>query len=67
MEHRACIDCGKIETYYRSESYPVRCFDCQHKDNMRIIRNAKRRERHAALTSLGLKRVKGALGGVYYE
>ncbi len=24
-------------------------------------------ERHAILTSLGMKRVKGALGGTYYE
>jgi len=30
-------------------------------------RNRNKRERHAALTGLGLKRVKGALGGVYYE
>jgi len=29
--------------------------------------NKARRERHEALTSLGLKRVRGALGGVYYE
>ncbi len=29
--------------------------------------NQHRREKHAALTSLGLVRVKGALGGVYYE
>ena len=33
----------------------------------RIARNAARRERHTAMTDLGLKRVKGALGGVYYE
>lgn len=30
-------------------------------------KNAARRAKHDALTSLGLKRVKGALGGVYYE
>lgn len=30
-------------------------------------RNRARRERHEILTSMGLKRVKGALGGVYYE
>ena len=30
-------------------------------------RNRVRRERREALTSLGLKRVKGAMGGVYYE
>lgn len=29
--------------------------------------NRNRRERHAAMTSLGLVRVKGALGGTYYE
>lgn len=33
----------------------------------RIKKNVARRERHAAYTDLGLKRVKGALGGVYYE
>ena len=32
-----------------------------------VRRNANRRAKHAALTSLGLKRVKGALGGTYYE
>lgn len=30
-------------------------------------KNAARRERHEVLTSMGLKRVRGALGGVYYE
>lgn len=29
--------------------------------------NARRRARHQAMTDLGLKRVKGALGGTYYE
>ena len=33
----------------------------------RINRNTLRRERHAVMTSLGMKRVKGSLGGVYYE
>jgi hypothetical protein len=32
-----------------------------------LDRNKARRDRHAALTGLGLKRVKGSLGGVYYE
>lgn len=31
------------------------------------IKNQARRDKHAAYTSCGLKRVKGALGGVYYE
>lgn len=30
-------------------------------------KNAARRAKHAAYTSCGLVRVKGALGGVYYE
>jgi hypothetical protein len=30
-------------------------------------RNANRRARHQAMTDLGLVRVHGALGGVYYE
>ena len=33
----------------------------------RFEKNARRRERHEVLTSMGLKRVRGALGGVYYE
>lgn len=33
----------------------------------RIAKNIARRERHAAYRDLGLKRVKGALGGTYYE
>jgi hypothetical protein len=33
----------------------------------RIARNIARRERHAAMKDLGLKRVKGSLGGAYYE
>ena len=40
-------------------------------EDARIRRNRNRRTRqrtrHAIMTSLGLKRVKGALGGVYYE
>jgi hypothetical protein len=36
-------------------------------EDARIRRNRNRRTRHAVMTSLGLKRVKGALGGVYYE
>lgn len=33
----------------------------------KIIRNKARREKHEAFTDLGLIRVKGNLGGVYYE
>lgn len=37
------------------------------KDAKRERRNRARRDRHAVLTSLGLKRVRGSLGGIYYE
>jgi hypothetical protein len=30
-------------------------------------KNAARRARHQAMLDLGLKRVRGALGGIYYE
>lgn len=33
----------------------------------RIARNVNRRERHAAFKDLGLNRVRGALGTVFYE
>jgi hypothetical protein len=33
----------------------------------RIQRNMNRRDRHAVMSDMGLKRVKGALGGTYYE
>lgn len=36
-------------------------------DAARQRRNRNAREKHDALTSLGLVRVRGALGGVYYE
>lgn len=47
-----CPECKEIETLKK------------HKRRMASVRN---RERHELLTSLGLKRVRGALGGVYYE
>jgi hypothetical protein len=33
----------------------------------RIQRNMDRRDRHAVMSDMGLKRVKGAQGGTYYE
>jgi hypothetical protein len=39
----------------------------QHEALIRRERNAARRARHQAFTDCGLKRVKGALGGTYYE
>ena len=36
-------------------------------DKRRLQRNSTRRARHQAMTSLGLSRVRGALGGTHYE
>ena len=36
-------------------------------DAENLKRNLTRRERHQAMLDLGLVRVRGALGGVYYE
>lgn len=44
-----------------------RCAQCEHKSKRNAKARANRRARHDVLTSLGLVRVRGALGGVYYE
>lgn len=36
-------------------------------DKKKLIKNELRKLRHQTLTELGLKRVRGALGGIYYE
>ena len=68
MDHRTCARCGNVETCNCTmENAVMWCFECKRKESRRIIRNANRRKKHVALTSLGLKRVNGALGGAYYE
>ena len=64
--------CGNCEKHimpgencqYYDNDYSVRCEKCQ---NRRDTANKARRDRHELLTSLGLVRVKGSLGGTYYE
>ena len=41
--------------------------DCLHELLKRKHRNAQRRARHQAYLDCGMKRVKGGLGGTYYE
>jgi len=47
------------------------CGECEMNENRKNKRNAaaktRRREMAEVMESLGLKRVKGACGGVYYE
>jgi len=42
------------------------CKDCLERRKTRA-KNVYARARHEALTSVGLQRVRGSLGGVYYE
>lgn len=44
-----------------------RCDSCDRKEITRIKRSMARRMREAALRSCGLVKVRGALGGVYWE
>jgi hypothetical protein len=44
-----------------------RCRDCQCGKVKKSAAAAQRKARHEALVSCGLVRVRGALGGVYYE
>lgn len=64
-----CPDCNTVNDHWRGS---VLCLARQEEaDRKRQERNKRQREnrkaRHDALTGLGLKRVKGALGGTYYE
>ena len=44
-----------------------RCPACDEKEVSRTVRNQARRDREEALRSCGLVKVRGALGGVYWE
>lgn len=67
------VRCDECKTTIRTttderESYAGgTCEACKAKELARQRRNAMRRERHAVMTSLGMTRVRGNLGGTYYE
>ena len=44
-----------------------RCEACDRKEAFKVGRNKARREREAVLKELGLVKVRGALGGTYWE
>ena len=59
-----CNACGdEIET----RDGDNRCARCERTDGNRKKRRQARREREAALRSCGLVKVRGALGGTYWE
>ena len=61
---KTCETCGdEIDT----KDGDNHCERCERKALSRKRANANRRARHAALTSIGMVRVRGALGGTYYE
>ena len=51
----------------RAERYTCGAKACLAEFVKRKSRNALRRRRYQAMLDLGLKRVKGSLGGTYYE
>lgn len=65
---KTCEICGTEIDTKDAENRCESCDEAKTKTKAKRARaNAARRARHEALTSLGLTRVKGALGGVYYE
>jgi predicted RNA-binding Zn-ribbon protein involved in translation (DUF1610 family) len=65
---QACADCGDIfstgDTVHVLNSGRRVCRACM---NKRIVRNAKARTMRQVYSDLGMHRVRGALGGIYYE
>lgn len=59
-----CPECGKPASYHCNCGIPKEVLRLQARKDKR---NQARRERHQAMLDLGLVRVRGALGGVYYE
>jgi len=61
---KVCEKCGEEICGKDGENF---CSDCEQKKKKRDKTNAARRAREAALRSVGLVKVKGALGGTYWE
>ena len=68
---KICVQCGKEITPQDGDHWML-CFLCSTcaenvANKKRLRRNALARARHQAMLDCGLVRVKGALGGTYYE
>jgi hypothetical protein len=61
---KVCEVCGEEISTRDGEN---RCDDCDKKSRTSAKRKASRRERESIMRSLGLVKVKGALGGTYWE
>ena len=76
---KLCITCGSEDVVGDGENHCRACqdreFDCERSElstkqtKSAAYKSARRqaRERHQALLDCGLVRVRGALGGIYYE
>lgn len=68
---KVCAKCGEEISTRDGENLCNACESNDIADVKRAERNRKARERrraiHDIMDSLGLKRVRGAMGGVYYE
>lgn len=62
-----CQECGDEIDGLDGDNLCRKCDDAAANGKRRVRARQMRKERHDVLTSLGLKRVRGALGGVYYE
>ena len=63
---KVCTACGEEINGGDSENLCPAC-DAKVANGKRLRRNALARARHQAMLDCGLVRVKGALGGTYYE
>jgi uncharacterized membrane protein YvbJ len=61
---KVCTKCG-VEIYSRDGEN--RCSKCAQGKSPRKSKGLTAKQRHAILTDLGLVRVRGAMGGTYYE
>lgn len=64
---KVCENCGKEICTKDGENHCPSCDDADPAELKRLRRNRQRRERDAALRSIGLVKVRGALGGTYWE
>jgi len=62
-----CAGCGEEIDGHDGENLCKTCDEAAANGKRRERAKAMRRARHEVLTSLGLTRVRGACGGVYYE
>lgn len=60
---KVCADCGKE---IGTRDGVNRCNDCA-KSSKKATAKARRKEREDIMRSMGLVKVKGALGGTYWE